>query len=412
MYFDKTKKIKAKCKRIFSQYKKNEAGNFSLVAAVSILTLLATTALAVDISNAQSAKSRLQDATDAIALFAVKDNLRTQSQLKRAADNYLENNIVDTRFLDASIDNITRNGDVVTVKASDKVETFFAQILGKESVRVSVESQAVQENRGLDLALVLDSTGSMNGPKIATLKTSANQLLTTLSRSGNPNIRTSVVPFSEYVNVGRSNRNQRWLDNQAISGQWDGCVGSRNRRLRNVVELRGEAIPAVDGIQCTSELQPLTKNLNKARKTISDMTAVGWTYMPAGLMWGLRTLEPEAPFTEASRAQKNVTSVDRVLVLMSDGDNTVRVVNNGPLHKGEDNGSQADALTADICETVKDKNITVYTIAYEINSTSTRRLLENCASSSRNFFDARDASDLEEAFEQIGNELSSLRLNA
>lgn len=412
MYQNKKTSFKAKLKKSLNQYKANEKGNFSLVAAVSILALLAATALAVDISNAQSAKSRLQDATDAIALLVVKDNLRNQGELNRAADEYLRDSFANSRFVAPSIDNITRNGDVVTVRASDTVDTFFAQVIGQETVKVSVESQAIQENRGLDLALVLDSTGSMGGRKIATLKTSANQLLTTLSRSGNPNIRTSVIPFSEYVNVGRPNRNKNWLDNQAISGQWDGCVGSRTASLRNVAEFGGNAIPAVDGVQCTSSLQTLTQNVNKVRKTINDMNAAGWTYMPAGLMWGLRTLQPEAPFTEASRSLPNTTGTERVLVLMSDGDNTVRVVNDGPQHQGNDQGNGADALTASLCETVKNENITVYTIAYEIQGASTRRLLENCATSSNNFFDARNAADLENAFEQIANELSSLRLNA
>jgi len=59
---------------------------------------------------------------------------------------------------------------------------------------------------------------------------------------------------------------------------------------------------------------------------------------------------------------------------------------------------------------VNDTRITVYTIAYEVNDTRTENLLRNCASQAGNYFDASSAQELREAFDVIATSLTELRI--
>ena len=66
----------------------------------------------------------------------------------------------------------------------------------------------------MDVVLVLDSTGSMQGQKLDTLKRAARDLITHIydQDGAREKVKFGIVPFAEYVNVGLSNRNEPWID--------------------------------------------------------------------------------------------------------------------------------------------------------------------------------------------------------
>ncbi len=63
-----------------------------------------------------------------------------------------------------------------------------------------------------------------------------------------------------------------------------------------------------------------------------------------------------------------------------------------------------------ICGRVKEKNIRVYTILFDLNSSSLRTLFRNCATSENLYFDNPSPHELEAVFEEIAYDLSNLRL--
>ena len=316
----------------------------------------------------------------------------------------------------AKLDSISRDGDRVIVLASNNVGGYFSRILGKDKINVAVQSEAVFDNRGLDIALVLDSTGSMSSNnKLVNLKIAANDLVDQLEAQKNEHIRVSVVPFAQYVNVGISNKKELWLSGPLPKG-WKGCVGSRAMPYNSAAPHAGRDFTPLSGVPCGLPLQPLSHDYKAVKKTISKMSASGLTYMPAGLVWGFRTLDAQAPFTEASKTSGKVLRTERVMVLMSDGENTRSVGqwtlgSSGPYHNGQ-NISQANSETSKLCENAKSDGIQVFTIAYEIKSNSTRKLLKKCATSNDKFFDAKSGNDLRDAFNSIAQSLIQLRLTA
>jgi len=454
-----TQTLKTKLANTVAAFKENEAGNFAVMGAVTIAILVAGLAVSVDASNGYFAKQRLQDTTDAIALLAAKGKIETQAELDAAANEYLAATYPGAAGVNIRLDSITREGDMVTVAATNKIPTFFTGIFGSSGMDIGAASQALYSNRNLDIALVLDTTFSMNGSKMSNLKLAATNLVDTFDDFENDNLRVSVVPFAQYVNVGTSRRNANWLDvpaDQEIeytrrdvisrtncrtvptsgtrdgvptsgtrqecdvvrgpeytaswTATWRGCVGSRFAPNHERVEFGGNRIPGILNSQgkCGEEIRPLTTNMNQVKQTINAMTADGNTYIPAGLSWGWRALDNREPLTEAASLPAGDT--DKVMVIMTDGNNFKS--KDGILHNLSDNGDGADLTTQRLCDRIKDDDIQVFTIAYEVTDAPTRNLLRNCATSSVNYFNATNAAQLNEAFQAIGNSLNELRITA
>ena len=409
--------VKTKLANTAARFKKNEAGNFAIMGAVTIAVLVGGLAVSIDAANGQSAQQRLQDTTDAIALLAAKGQIQTQADLDAAANNYLQLTYPGAEGVNIRLESIKRDGDLVTVEASNKIQTYFTGIFGKSGMDIGAASQALYADTKLEIALVLDTTGSMSlaaagsaGSKLDSLQIAANGLIDQLDgNNSNGNISMSVVPFAQYVNVGPNNVNANWVNVVPQAGQstasWNGCVGSRAGRLDARVDVAANApVPATTGLpECPTAITPLTKNLNTAKTAISGLDAKGWTYLPSGLSWGHRTLDSRAPFTQAASDKKT----DKIMIVMTDGENTRS--KSGQFHNGQSQ-QNADRKAAEICRNIKDDNITVYTIAYEVNDTRTENLLRNCASQAGNYFDASSAQELREAFDVIATSLTELRI--
>lgn len=395
--------------RLTKSLKRNDAGNISVMTAVMAGVLVAGLAVAIDVSTGVNEKSRLGDASDAVSLMLAKSDLTSEAEMKRAAQTYLDKLYPGTHGARLEILAIVKEGDAVTVKLANVADANFGTAQNRHDIRTSVASTAVYSRKSMDIALVLDSTGSMSGSKMTTLKRAATDMIETVDGYSTSNVRFSVVPFSNYVNVGMGVRGQSWLNVQADRpGQtWQGCVGSRLAPHNTRVRHNGRPVPALYSHQvtCGTEVQPLTTDFTAVKSSINSLNASGWTYMPSGLIWGWRTLDAGTPFASASPA-----GVEKVLVLMTDGQNTR--AKNGILHDQAGQNAKADETTRELCNAIKDEDVTVYTIAYDVSNVPTRQLLQGCASENANYYDARNAADLNQAFSDIANALNQLRISS
>lgn len=397
-------KAKQTASNLALDYANDTKGNFATIFAITLFVIVGGLAASIDIGNAFSEKQRLQDTADQISLYAAKTLETDAGALNAFAQDYVNFNYPNTKG-DIVIENIQRDGDTVSVEATTKVGTAFGQFLGFETIDVRVNSASSFNSTGLDVALVLDTTGSMGGAKIDTLREAATDLISTLENSSAAEIRVSIVPFAQYVNIGTENINERWLDASNVDGNWQGCVGSRSGSRADTPDYNGANFPAVPGSACNTPITPLTDDLGEVKQGISALVAEGWTYMPSGLIWGWRTLDGSAPFRQAR--ENGNQKRERIMVMMTDGANTR--ANSGTLHEST-NTQAADRDTRKLCRGIKGDGIKMYTIAYEINNNSTRNLLRGCASDNDSYFDARDAGDLRAAFSEIAANLSNLRL--
>ena len=157
---------------------------------------------------------------------------------------------------------------------------------------------------------------------------------------------------------------------------------------------------------------PMTNNMDTVAETVDAMVPHSETYIPGGLIWGWRTLQPEAPLTEIAQAPSDN---QKVMIVMTDGANSNSLGNPVPWSEGlfhdESDVVAANTLTSELCEDIKNDDIEIYTIALEVIDAATVIMMQNCATSAAHFYDVSNASGLSEVFESISTELADIRLS-
>lgn len=510
----------------FIEFAADRSGNVAVIFALALAPVTLLAGGSVDLSTAMNARSRLAQALDAAALaVGVNASISDEDALEIATGfinaNYPENELGDITSVSVTVDPVT---DSVTVRGTAKVRTTMLGLAGIQSIDVHWESVAQRARQRIELAMVLDNTGSMRGSKIRGLRDAAHLLSETLYEGvDDPNdVKIGLVPFAATVNVGTGFARDWWLDPNAISpvhAQWAGgpyeveeCTGRGRRRscttttinpnnwelfdsLRNTswggcVEARSlpmdiddttptpnrpetlfvpyfapdepdianysndylddgllgnigggiferlqnllkydNARPSFDGpnAACTvTPITPLTTSRSRIDSAISDMEASGNTNIANGVSWGVRVLSPQMPFTEG--VSYDDRDVLKAMVILTDGQNVLSGQNTAFMSRYEAYGYIADGRfsvrnassnslrnalderTEAACAYAKSQGIRVYTITFQVNSNSTRDMMESCASSPSLYFDSPSSSALRDAFEMIAGDLANLRL--
>jgi Flp pilus assembly protein TadG len=186
--------------------------------ALALVPLIGMAGAAVDYTRASNFQSSLQKAADAAALVAAKGNeafsVRQQAALSTLAQQLSAHPGVSYQ---AAVTPVMEGGReaAVAVSVSTAVPTTLINVLGFKSMDVSVQATATSgRNESFDVAFVLDTTGSMEGSRLASLKSATTALIDDfVARRQDPDqVRVSVIPFGQYVNVGMNNRSQPWID--------------------------------------------------------------------------------------------------------------------------------------------------------------------------------------------------------
>ncbi len=457
--------ILKKIKNLSSLFISDERGAIAVIFAVMVIPMMALAGAAIDYSQATSIKNQIQTSADSAALaggraFAQSDD---EDYISDIAKKVFAQNMVNSGFAGTIEPTVIFLEDGIRVEATTTMPTKFLQLVGMSSLSVGTFSEIEISAAQLEVALVLDTTYSMDGSKLRALKRSATMMINTLmTKDDGGSVKVGLVPFSRYVNIGMSNRNEPGINVPAdytngehctnncswrrVPGssysctndgapatcwrwetyncgtlvcypknyRWHGCVGSRNNPL-DVRDDRYGANPvpglldwrpqgAWNNLCQTAPLTRLTDHKSSVISGISSMSADDSTYIPSGLAWGWRILSAQEPFSDAEPASDEIT---KVLVLMTDGENTVSP--SYPLHDQSDE-NEANDLTQDLCVNIKDDDIIVYTIAFDVSDNTIESILESCAGNGGRYFDANNASDLEDAFKLIAKDLMDLRL--
>ncbi|MFY8039122.1 MAG: pilus assembly protein TadG-related protein [Bosea sp. (in: a-proteobacteria)] len=209
----------SKFRRFSSRFRRDERGAVAVIFGLALLPMMGMTGAAVDYNRASLARTAANSAADAAALSTVKAT-GTFEQRKLIGQKVLEANMPSGNgygSYEVKIEQIMKDGveTGVKVKITGEINTSMLSIVGMPVIKFTSEAEATNgQNELIDVVFVLDTTDSMQGSRLATLKSSTTSLLGDFeARRGNVDqIRAAVVPFAQYVNIGMSNRNQPWLD--------------------------------------------------------------------------------------------------------------------------------------------------------------------------------------------------------
>jgi Flp pilus assembly protein TadG len=214
---------------------RNERGAVAPMVGVAAITLIGAVGLAVDIGRGQVALSKLQSSLDAagLAAGAVVGQQLDEETLEAEARKYFDANFagqtIDASIVDFDLD-LSEDETIVTLSAKATLPTTFMLIFGQKKIDVAARSEITREMTGLEVALVLDVTGSMCDPcqKLADLKTASNDLLDVLygDETELDDLWIGIVPFSQAVNVGTEHAD--WTADHAQRAAKDNCIGTTN----------------------------------------------------------------------------------------------------------------------------------------------------------------------------------------
>ncbi|QBX37623.1 VWA domain-containing protein [Brevundimonas sp. S30B] len=202
--------------------------------------------------------------------------------------------------------------------------------------------------------------------------------------------------------------------------RWYGCVASRHQGMLRLNDSQPEM--KYEGLMQTSQtcLNPILPLTNQKAVILSAVQGLivnrgsyqPETYIPAGMIWGVNVLSPTAPFTEGGAYHVANRDPRKIMVLMTDGANTLRFVPGSGMH-GSATAAQVATTNSDtqaICTYAKSNKIEVFTVALAVESATARQMLEDCASSRDHYFDASDSAALTDAFQEIAASINKVRL--
>ncbi len=214
-----------------------------VLIASAALVLVGSVGVAVDIGRGQMTQARLQSAVDAASLAAGATT--NTNDIQAVAEKYVTlnftGNTLGARVTDVEA-TLSDNKKLVTVSAQAEMPTSMMKLFNDEEMEIAAASEVTRTNKGLEVALVLDTTGSMSGSPLIALKNASTNLVNILygSNATVDNLWVGVVPFSQTVNIGSSRTD--WLDAAHFAGlnwfdrSWGGCVEARHSTGRDVTD--------------------------------------------------------------------------------------------------------------------------------------------------------------------------------
>lgn len=186
-----------------------------------------------------------------------------------------------------------------------------------------------------------------------------------------------------------------------------------------------------DQYTCAAEARKMTAwpNPDAFDNYVDSLVAGGNTYHDIGLLWGARLMWPTGMFAGENALTPQGGEIERHLILMTDGDpctdrdnyqaygmswfdRRTTDPNSQPTDGCTTTGTlteQVNARTDAICSMVKNKNITLWVVTFGSVANNTTQRMTACATSGR-YFNATNATTLQQTFASIANQISQLRL--
>jgi hypothetical protein len=410
------------------------------------------------------------------------------------------------------------NNTVVGSVKNVTIKPIISNLWSSGDTHVSAGSTVMRSVNKLEVALVLDNTGSMGSTlnsgtkKIDALISASKSLVDVLASaaaraSETDAVKISVVPFSMTVNVGSTYQSQTaWLSGKMpttgygtdvfatnqnrftllsnLGLTWAGCVESRpapydvtddapstsvnasmfvpffapdepddntvgvnqssTTRYRDNRVVNNPGNPIVnnwlpDGVSPSGTLTtawatrstPTAKYGTSNKSSVISPAKTGTAYGPnagCGLTSLMRLTNVR---TTTQRDGKKTT---KVIVLLTDGDNTNDVTNNpnksiytgyGYIAQGRLKNANGTSLTAAssatdrrdaidsreklLCQNAKDKGVVIYAIGVGVSDHS-RTILQQCATKLDMYYDVTSADQLTSVFNTIAGSIQNLRI--
>lgn len=446
----------------------SRTGNIAILGAVVTPMLVMAAGFAVNVAHLYNTRSSMTQNLDN-ALTSITRDIITRGMNKNQAiaemSNYLSANgnagLSEAELLKLVTLDIDRTGRTIHAQLKSDVRMPFAVFGYAESYPVVVDASSAYSDRPVEVAMMLDLTGSMNEPgspkngrrqsKLDNLKDAASDAVKDLlsrNRPGQkPRVRVALVPYSQGVNAGNlsdaayvEDKKGRIKDEpiglnalllpvntpiktiqDLLKPDTDKCTTERKTmKGGSLVADMSDDPPEIAMVNRSKDLPacpkaavtPLSADESMLLNRIRNFAGSGGTAGHIGVQWTRYVLSPKwtgfltakagadaAPAPVSGRA----TSVRKVAILLTDGEFNTEYAP----------GSSANMAKAH-CTALKD-DVEVFTIGFMLTEKQAKATMAACASEDvsggvKHYYDASNAAELNAAFDAITSNTEVIRL--
>lgn len=455
----------------------DRSGNFAVLLGMVASVLALGVGFGVNVSQLYNAKSSLQGVVDAAVTSTARDlttGVIEEADANRSVQAFLNANS-QAGILSAGqivLDKLTVDRTANTVQADAHVDVgfYFPLFSMGDMQRVRASTTAVYSDKTIEVAMMLDVTGSMAAnwwaktDKIGDLQDAASGAVEDLLDENldpkNPRVRVAIIPYAEAVNTGglagsvfveqaggsdvppaegtpilvssgTPARDKCATERKDKDGYADYLSdGPSEPRLNKQGKTYLAKVNRDDHMKtCPKpELIPLTADKQKLLDTIADFKADGVTAGGIAAQWGYYMLSPSWRSTivnarlGAGPANFDKKKVAKVAILMTDGQFNTAFAGGRGAPKSQNAGQMSRGNAESICSNMKRDGIEIFTIGFDLNNptmTVTERdqaksVLKNCSTADtsllKHYYEAATGTELAAAFDEITQNIEKLTI--
>lgn len=376
------------------RFARQEEGTFAVFSLFIFVAMLLVAGLAVDMMRHETVRVRMQGVTDrgvlAATMLGHNNGVATPEEL---LESYFSSAGLDTYLGDQySVTESPWTGRNVTAAPGATVNNVFMNMIGIDSFTVATTATAQEQaiSVWLDLVMAVDISGSMGfdgGSRIIALRQAASQLATQLlTDNQDGKISLTLVPYDTMVLPPPT-----MLPHfNHLSGSVGDCPDFNNfNNINNGINTH--MFLEECHTDSWGQVRPYMGDAGEAVAAINALQPRDVTSIDLGVRWGAMFFDPtmrpainEMVGNGAIDAEYmdrpfdwNEQNVVRAMILLTDGENCCG-------HRYSQ--IQQDSNTISICNSLKNRGVLIYTIAFEAPAAG-QALMMNCASSPSHYFD-------------------------
>lgn len=420
----------------------DERGNFAMMFAVVAPAVLLSVGYGVNITQLYHVRSDLSQALDSAVTSTARDLTTGKIALKDArelVEAFLTSNS-GTGFAAAekiSLDYLVVDRTKNTVEASASVDVAIAfPLFGSANTRrVAVQSASLYSDKTIEVAMMLDVTGSMGGPKIKDLKIAATNAIDAFLSGqdpAKPRVRVSIVPYADAVNTGSlsnvvhvetkftTGQPSKLGDPFAASTAPDDCATERKGDQQFTDAGPYSAMVNRDyrlDFCPDAALKPLSADIKSLKKTIGDFVASGHTGGHTGIQWSWYMLSPKWKDVLPKAAQpleRDVRKVAKYAILMTDGEFNTAFAGVAEGGNTKNQAALSRKHAERLCAAMRDDGIEIFSIGFMLNQASAKGVMKNCSSkdtsSTKHYYETSSGGELNAAFLEIARNIERLAI--
>lgn len=192
--------------RLSRRLGRDDRGAIAVQVALLAIPMAILVFALVDLGRISLQRHQMQDALDAATLMAARSTAVTDAELEAVGDPAFLAEISGLNLgLTASNASFKAGtGNHILGTATATVKPIIVNLWTRSDFTVTATSDVVRSSKNLEVAVVLDITGSMSGSRITDLKTGAADLVDIVVKDEQAPFysKVAIVPYSVGVNVG------------------------------------------------------------------------------------------------------------------------------------------------------------------------------------------------------------------